>query len=144
MEIIIRVAEINDAEPVVNLSFQLGYEITKEKTEHQLEELLSNKDNCVFVAVDGGEIIGWIHGFYSIRLESASFVEIGGLVIDEKKRGKGIGKKLIGKVIEWAVTKKCDKLRVRSNTIRKETHAFYKHNGFNERKEQKVFEKKIP
>lgn len=137
----IRIATINDVEYITELSCQLGYETTREKTQQRLTEILNNTDNCVFVAVNDAKVIGWIHGFYSLRVESESFVEIGGLVVDKNYRNKGIGKLLIETVCEWSILKKCRNIRVRSNTIRKETHQFYKNMDFIELKEQKVFGK---
>ena len=138
-----RIATINDVEYITELSFQLGYETTREKTRQRLAEILKNTDNCVFVAVNDAKVIGWIHGFYSLRVESENFVEIGGLVVDKNYRNKGIGKLLIETVYNWSSLKECDNIRVRSNTIRKEAHQFYKNLGFTETKEQKVFGKQL-
>lgn len=138
-----RIATVNDAEYITELSCQLGYETTREKTQQRLTEILNNTDNCVFVAVNNAKVIGWIHGFYSLRVESEPFVEIGGLVVDKNHQKKGIGKLLIETVYEWSRLKECDKIRVRSNTIRKEAHQFYKKLGFTETKEQKVFGKQL-
>ncbi|MBI2280889.1 MAG: GNAT family N-acetyltransferase, partial [Bacteroidetes bacterium] len=90
-----RIARINDVEYITELSCQLGYETTREKTRQRLTEILNHTDNCVFVAVNDAKVIGWIHGFYSLRVESESFVEIGGLVVDKIYQKKGIGKLLI-------------------------------------------------
>ncbi len=143
MNISVRVATIKDAEFITELTHQLGYETTREKTQQRLSEILNNNENCFFVAVDDTLVVGWIHGFYSIRVESESFVEIGGLVIDKNHRKKGIGKMLMEKVCIWSSLKKCDNIRVRSNTIRKESHQFYKNIDFIEIKEQKVFGKQL-
>ena len=137
-----RIARINDVEYITELSHQLGYETTREKTQQRLTEILNNTDNCVFVAVNDAKVIGWIHGFYSLRVESEPFVEIGGLVVDKNYRKKGIGKMLIENIYTWSSLKKCTNIRVRSNIVRKESHQFYKNMGFIELKEQKVFGKK--
>ena len=139
----IRIATTNDVEYITELSCQLGYETTREKTQQRLTEILNNTDNCVFVAVNDAKVIGWIHGFYSLRVESESFVEIGGLVVDKNHQKKGIGKLLLEMVYKWSKLKKCRNIRVRSNTIRKEAHQFYKKLGFTETKEQKVFGKQL-
>ena len=143
MSLILRVANIKDAECITELSHQLGYETTREKTQQRLAEILSQTDNCIFVAVDDTLVIGWIHGFYSLRVESEPFVEIGGLVVDKNYRKKGIGKILIENVCTWSNLKKCNNIRVRSNIVRKESHQFYKNMGFIELKEQKVFGKQL-
>lgn len=142
-EFFLRRAELNDVEFISELSNQLGYESTIEKIHNRLSEILNNSDNYIYVCMDNENIIGWIHGFYSLRVESDSFVEIGGLVVDENYRRNGIGKILVEKVIEWARFKKSDKIRVRCNAVRKETHIFYNRIGFNETKEQKIFDMRL-
>ncbi|MBL0735423.1 GNAT family N-acetyltransferase [Flavobacterium sp. GN10] len=143
MEFFLRQAELNDVEFISKLSNQLGYESTIEKMHSRLSEILKNTDNSIFVCIYNENIVGWIHGFYSLRVESDSFVEIGGLVVDENYRRNGIGKILVEKVIEWANSKNSTKIRVRCNTVRKETHIFYSKIGFNETKEQKIFDMKL-
>jgi N-acetylglutamate synthase-like GNAT family acetyltransferase len=143
MEYSIRKAEIKDSESIAELSNQLGYKSDSRLIEHRLTELLKNPDHCVFVGLENGKIIGWIHGFYSLRVESNSFVEIGGLIIDFNYRKQGIGKLLIEEINNWSNLRKCEKVRVRCNTARKNTHDFYLKNGFEISKEQKVFDKKL-
>ena len=141
MKLLIRNAEIKDSQSIAELSGQLGYLSNKENIKNRLTEILRNSDNCVLVALENETIIGWVHGFYSPRIESDAFVEIGGLVVDEKYRKNGIGKNLIKQVHNWSDSKKCQKLRVRCNVIRKETHVFYEKLGFKIVKEQKIFDK---
>ena len=143
MQILIRIAEINDSESITELSNQLGYETRNVDIQNRLNNILINADNCVYVATENGKIVGWIHGFYSLRIESEFFVEIGGLVVDENFRKSGIGKKLVDKVIEWSKLKDCGKVRVRCNVIRKESHRFYENIGFEINKEQKIFNKRV-
>ncbi len=138
-----RIAELKDAERITELSTQLGYEATIETVYNRLSGILTNTDHCVYVIMDNEQIIGWIHGFYTLRVESDPFVELGGMVVDEIYRRKGIGKMLVNNVIEWSHLKKCAKIRVRCNTLRRETHLFYNHIGFVETKEQKVFDLKL-
>lgn len=143
MELQIREIEIKDYEFITGLSYQLGYKTTNENTLKWLIEIKNNKDNCVLVTLDKDRIIGWIHAFYTIRLESGPFIEIGGMVIDENYRRMGIGKILVDRIIDWFAFKKCSKLRARCNKTRIETHEFYKAIGFNEVKEQKIFDKQL-
>ncbi|MES2691672.1 MAG: GNAT family N-acetyltransferase [Bacteroidota bacterium] len=77
------------------------------------------------------------------RVESDSFVEIGGLVVHEDYRIRGVGKMLVKEVIAWSHSKKSTKIRVRCNTIRKEPHVFYNSIGFIETKEQKIVDMKL-
>ena len=143
MEITIRDAEINDSESITELSNQLGYQALNTDIQNRLKKLLESPDNCVYVATESRKVVGWIHGFYSMRVESDFFVEIGGLVVNENFRKNGIGKKLVGKVIEWTELKNCSTVRVRCNVIRKESHKFYENIGFEINKEQKIFNKPL-
>lgn len=138
MKIILRSPEPNDSAAITILSEQLGYAASESETRAGLKSIKENHDNCAMVAVENGQIVGWIHGFYTVRIEAVAFVEIAGLVIDENHRKKGIGKLLIEKIYDWARTKKCTKIVVRSNETRKETAIFYEKLGFKLNKVQRV------
>ena len=139
-EISIRTMRITDAETVNALTKQLGYNISAEQTKNNIEAILSNKYCEAFVAIFNNEVAGWITATSVVTLESPPFCEVRGLVVDEQLRNKKIGKKLIEKVMEWSRSKNAERLVVKCNMIRKETHAFYRHLRFAEKKEQKVFE----
>lgn len=143
MQIIIREAALEDAAAINNLSWQLGYTPTVEATAGRMHAVISDKKHVAFVAVAEGRVIGWIHGFYTMRLESDPFVEIGGLVVDIDARESGVGRKLMQQVIEWCKQESIAKIRVRTNAVRLETHRFYRKLGFSETKEQKVFDLKL-
>jgi GNAT superfamily N-acetyltransferase len=135
---------IPDAEAISALSHQLGYPATPEEALRRIDAVLQHPDHCAFVAVVDEQVAGWIHGFHTINLESDPFVAIAGLVVDENHRRMGIGKALINKVIEWSVSKKCGRARVRCNAKRKDSHLFYEALDFKEVKKQKIFDKRIP
>ncbi len=143
VKIITRAAVAADAAAISLLSAQLGYPVDEAETNSRLNAILINKDNCVFVAVENEKLAGWVHGFYTSRIESGFFVEIGGLVVDENSRRKGLGKILVNEVITWAQQRNCNTVRVRCNVKRNDSHLFYLSAGFKSLKEQKVFEKKI-
>jgi GNAT superfamily N-acetyltransferase len=140
MNIAIRKISVEDAPEVASLSQQLGYNLSPSETRKQILEIRNSHDNCAFVAVIDETVIGWVHAFKTIRIETTSFVEIGGLVVDENYRGKGVGKTLVNMVREWCVEQKITSLRVRCNIKRPEAHKFYLTIGFKESKEQKVFQ----
>ena len=143
MDVILREAALEDAAVVHNLSKQLGYDATDSETAERLRAVMADKMQCAYVAVAEGNVIGWIHCFYAIRIESAPFVEIGGLVVDANARGAGVGRKLVQQVMEWGAQRAITSIRVRTNTARHGTHQFYQKRGFTETKEQKVFDLKL-
>jgi len=128
------------APDVQRLSEQLGYPLSVTEIENNIKEVMNAEDHTAFIAFHNGKVVGWIHAFKCVFLESNPFIEIGGLVVDEEHRGKGVGKKLIEKIREWSMAKDVHCIRVRSNVKRKEAHQFYLNNGFTEVKEQKVFQ----
>ncbi|WP_101446182.1 GNAT family N-acetyltransferase [Pontibacter ramchanderi] len=140
MTLTFRSITLADAEALALLSLQFGYKVRKTEMAERIAQLLAHQEHCGFVACVDAQVVGWVHGFYTLRLESAPFVEIGGLVVEENLRGQGIGRQLIMQVKAWAMEKSVSKLRVRCHTSRVETHTFYRKLGFAESKEQKVFD----
>jgi GNAT superfamily N-acetyltransferase len=140
MNVKIKQISIEDVPDINHLSYQLGYTISLEDSKKQIEKILGLKEHIALVALVDNIIIGWIHAFIAIRIETKPFVEIGGLVVDENFRNKSIGKKLVDAIADWCRKENIHVLRVRCNTKRSETHLFYKKLNFSETKEQKIFQ----
>ena len=98
----IRVITEEDAESVACLSTQLGYESNTKQTSARIKHINNSNENCAFVALIEKKVVGWIQGFYTLRVESDPFVEIGGLIVDKNYRNLKIGKLLIENVNTWA------------------------------------------
>lgn len=118
MQFVVRKMKLEDAEAVNHLSRQLGYSLALQGTSEQVEKILLRNDHVAFVATTNDKVVGWIHAFQTLYLESLPFVEIGGLVVDESWRGKGIGKALINSVKDWGRQQNVYRLRVRTQTKR--------------------------
>lgn len=143
-DVIIRNAKIDDAAVIADLSNQLGYQSSVTQSENRLIEVLNSSDHAVFLACTPENIVvGWIHIFLAYRIESDCFAEIGGLVVSNLFRNKGLGKSLIAIAEEWAIQKGINKLRVRSQTHRTESLAFYEQLGYSKTKLQQVFDKPL-
>lgn len=140
MEIRLREIHNNDAERVMLLCKQLGYEISLNAIKRNIEILNNQNDNRVFVAEYEHAVVGWIGVAYVLTIQSLPFCEVRGLVVDEQFRKNNIGKLLVEKALGWCKTKDCSTLRVRCNIKRELIHSFYRHLGFTEKKEQKIFE----
>jgi len=106
---------------------------------------LSQDDNHVVFVAETKEqgVIGWVHVLSRVLLTSEPMAEIGGLVVDEKNRGKGIGRVLLAATENWAKSRDISTIVVRSNVIRQEAHEFYPNLGFTHVKSQHVYQKKI-
>ena len=143
MEIAIRKAQLDDSQPIAQLADQLGYKSSNDEMHLRLARILDHPDHCVYVAATSDEIVGWIHGFCSMRITADSFVEIGGLAVHEASRRNGIGQELVERVIAWVHFENCAKVRVRCNMNRKESKHFYEGIGFLATKKQHVLEKQL-
>ena len=140
MEIQLKKMTIDHVPDVRWLSEQLGYPIPTTQIEMNINELVTSPNHIALVALYNQQIVGWIHAFRAMLIESKPFIEIGGLVVAENFRNSGIGKKLVDKIKEWAIQKAINEVRVRSNVLRNAAHRFYLNNGFIEIKQQKVFQ----
>lgn len=139
----IRQAKVSDAASLARLATQLGYPTTPAEAERRAERVLSRHDHRVLVAVEDGEVVGWIHVATSITLESDPSAEIAGLVVDERVRGRGIGAHLIAEAEAWAAGQGYGLMRVRSNVKRNRARRFYERSGYVVTKRQRNFEKSL-
>ena len=138
----IREAKVDDILSIVELTKELGYNLTKEEIKNKIKKFSLNLVEKIFVA-EYEYVIGWMHISLVEPLESKSFVEIRGIVVKEELRKKGIGTTLIQTAENWAREKGCKKLRVRTNIKREETRKYYRNLNFISKKTQEVFEKEI-
>jgi GNAT superfamily N-acetyltransferase len=139
MEIQLRKMSMEHAQDVCKLSGQLGYPLSNDQIEKNINEIIASENHAAFVAFYNQKIVGWVYAFRAILIETKPFIEIGGLIVDENFRNAGIGKKLIEKIKDWALENAINEVRVRSNILRNAAHKFYLNNGFTEIKQQKVF-----
>jgi GNAT superfamily N-acetyltransferase len=140
---IVRRARREDAPRLADLSRQLGYAVKDEDVAARLEVLLDHPDHAVFVTEETGGIVGWIQVSLSILVESPPTAVVGGLVVDERHRRRGIGPLLLREADAWAREKGATRLRVPCNVTRADAHRFYEREGFREVKKQKIFERTI-
>ena len=136
-------AQHEDCEPIADLSGQLGYPSTSVQIAERLSLMENNPNHAVFVAKDIDAVVGWAHVVMELHLESGTFAELVGLVVDEHHRGDGVGRQLVETVEQWARDRGCGEMRVRTNVVRERTHKFYKQIGYELKKQQKVFGKTL-
>lgn len=135
----IRRAVSGDASEISRLTGLLGYQTTAEGVRSRLERF-SEDEHRVLVAIMAGRLVGWIHVALRISVESATWSEILGFVVDEGARGQGVGQRLLRIAGEWARGRGADRMRVRSKISRQEAHGFYEAQGFRPVKTQRVMD----
>lgn len=105
--------------------------------------ILDDPDQLIVVAVAETQAVGWAHAYVCSTVESDKSAELGGLLVDESYRGKGLGGKLMEKVEDWARQKGCQTVSLRSNIIRQKAHRFYLGRGYDQIKTQYTFRKRL-
>ena len=138
----IRDATAGDSEALARLAAQLGYPSSGPEIGARLGKYEGNADERLLVAELSGQVVAWTSIALADHFYTPLYVEISGLVVDEKVRGHGIGALLIAEVKKWAEAKGVGIVRLRANVIRKDAHRFYEREGFRKAKEQFVFELK--
>ena len=132
-----------DADAVARLCGELGYPTTVAELEPRLARLLARDDVCLLVAESGGAVAGWIQVEQGLVLESEPWAEVGGLVVTEAMRGRGIGSALLSAGERWARERQMAVVRLRSNVVRSAAHDFYRKCGYEVFKTQLNFRKPL-
>jgi GNAT superfamily N-acetyltransferase len=138
----VRPPKSSDYDKIADLAGQLGYECTGADVRVRIDGMRNPNEYAVYVAeLPGGQIAGWIavYTFRAVALDS--FAEISGLVVDQQIRSRGIGRALLAIAEQWARSRGCSTISVRSNVTRERAHQFYTRNGYEHIKTRKLFEK---
>ncbi len=142
MDIIIRNAKVEDAQSIVQAEQEIaqvpGYfcsqpsELSEENVKKTISNIDENGDGVYLVAEHNKQIVG--HAFLlQLDLESLHHVAELTVVVHKEWQEKGIGKKLMQKLIVWAQnsnTVEKIELNVRATNIR--AISLYKQMGFHE------------
>jgi GNAT superfamily N-acetyltransferase len=138
----LRSAQPADIAQITWLTRQLGYERTSEQIAASLNRINIRPDiQAVFVAETGGRVVGWIEVSLQLRLQSPPFALIGGFIVSDEMRGRGIGRQLCEAAEQWSWERGVQMLRVTSRSTRTDAHRFYLRAGFRQTKTSHVFEK---
>lgn len=140
----VQYATPTDYERLAALCAQLGYPTESQVAAERLNVILANPaGEAILTAVMDERVVGWVHTQRVNFLGSEPFAEIGGLVVDEAVRGQGVGRALMAAAEEWARTAGLSAVKLRSNTLRGEAHAFYESIGYRRIKSQFTFHKDL-
>jgi GNAT superfamily N-acetyltransferase len=151
---VIRIARKTDIPEITRLNAQLGYPVDSDTVARRFRRLRKDRrNNAVFLAcmleagpptaAPGKSLGGWIHVFIDKLLTVGPRSEIGGLVVDEQWRGRGVGAALMRKAEQWVRSKGLTEVVVHSNVLRARAHEFYERCGYQLLKQSKVYTKEI-
>lgn len=138
----VREALSSDAQRIVALLVQLGYEVPLVHVEACLQD--RSADRAFFVAVvPRVGVVGCVTVSERRALLAAGRAEIESLVVEDEYRGNGIGALLVQAAEAWARRRGCQTVRLLSNVVRERAHRFYGRLGYDVLKTEHVFQKQL-
>lgn len=132
MEITIRDANETDYPQIVDLFKDFAtFEKLPEKMINSVERMMKEKDffHCFVAVTSDGRIIGYATYFFCYYTWIGKSLYMDDLYVTPEYRANGIGKRLIDRVIEFAKTSQCHKLRWQVSGWNKSAIEFYKNIG---------------
>lgn len=120
---------------------ELGYDLSINDVINNVHHVQQH-GGTIFLAQSDDTIVGCICAMIDARLAEGLYGEIVSLVVTEKFRGHGIGKKLVSRA-EILLKERVNTIRVRANTVRSSAHRFYESLGYQSVKNQKIFIKAV-
>ena len=140
----VRPMRAGDAAAVARLTTQLGYATTAQQSAQRIARLLDEPEQALLVAEDGaGTVMGWVHVRVFRLLELESTAQIAGIVVDEARRGAGVGRALMAAAERWATAHDCQETLLYSNAVRNDAHRFYERLGYRRAKTSYRFHKRL-
>lgn len=126
----VRAAVLADAAAIAGLVTQLGYPTEGAAMEPRLGRMLSLSHHTIVVAESSGEVVGFVGACVDHGVELNAYGRITALAVDEKWRGRGVGKRLVEQVERWCRERGADRVTLTSGQHRPESHKFYKAIGY--------------
>ncbi len=107
----------------------IPFETSIDKSLDAYKEMLLNENYFLFVVKENNKVIGSALGICCKGL-AVPFLVIEDVIVKEGMRGKGIGRKLMRSLDEFAKSKNCAYAILVSSAFRKGAHKFYENVGF--------------
>lgn len=127
----VRDATPDDFDKCFPLLEQLYHGDTGSKFKEVFNKLARSKRSYVMVAERHGRTLGVLIGSYYLDIDwEGKVAKIQALIVEEKHRKKGIGKKLVQHFIEKAKQNGCRAVRSRINRKNKNACSFHEKLGF--------------
>ncbi|WP_243430777.1 hypothetical protein DOK78_001834 [Enterococcus sp. DIV2402] len=130
--IIIREAEIVDDPQLLALYQELiPIKLSPKEAEQTTLKLINDKNYFLVVAKEEDEVLGTALGI-CCQAVTVPFLVIEDVIVKEDTRGKGIGRKLMAALDEFAIGSNCAYAILVSSGHRTVAHQFYENVGFAE------------
>lgn len=140
----ITILDANEIQKISN--FELGYDVDLDIVKKQIEKLTNDNKHNVIIGFENEQtrkIIGFVHAELYESLYMDTGLNILGLAVDSNFQGRGIGKRLMNAIEDYALKNNISYIRLNSNVRRTEAHKFYESIGYICDKTQKRLIKKL-
>lgn len=127
---LIRNLLIHDLQSVHDLLRQLGYDVVDAKLEKRAKNVLLAPSHHALVAITEDTVVGVLHVYERPALERPREAVVQMLVVEEGRRGKGIGKGLMQAAEAWARDRGIGAIVLHTRIDRTEAQAFYAQLGY--------------
>ena len=138
-----REINIEDTQEVAEIcKASLGYDVDIENVKEQIEKLTNDRKQHIIIGYEDentSKIIGFVHAQIYESFYSDLGLNILGLAVNPDFQGRGIGRKLMNELEDYAVDNNISFIRLNSAMKREEAHKFYEHIGYICDKVQKRF-----
>ncbi len=142
IDFIIRNAEVSDAEDIYYINkTSLGYGYDLEKQRENLQAVLNDKTQVIFVADIGDKVVGYIHLTSYDVIYTDTYKNCLGLAVENDYKRMGVGSALLKQGEKWAKENDAVGIRLCSGVERENAHKFYLSQGYVENKLQKNLKK---
>jgi len=109
---------------------QLGYSLDEAEVGRRFAHVIATAGHRVVVAEIEGEVVGLLHVFERPALEKPCEAVVQALVVDGRRRGSGIGQRLMREAETWAAGRGLASTSLYTGTARSDAHAFYERIGY--------------
>jgi GNAT superfamily N-acetyltransferase len=105
-------------------------EMSFEDFRSKISEMIKMNDFKMVGAFLENEIVGVAGYWVLLMLYCGHYIQVSSFIVDEEKRGFGIGGKILGEIEKIGRATKCKKIILDSYTENKKSHPLYFREGF--------------
>lgn len=136
MSPVIRPARAEDLDAMVGLlqalfAIEADFAADADRQRRGLHLLLADERACLLVAEAGGSVAGMCSGQLLVSTaEGGPSLLVEDVVVDEKRRGQGLGRLLVEAVSAWGVRRGATRLQLLADRNNEPALAFYRRLGW--------------
>lgn len=105
-------------------------EISFEDFRSKISEMITMNDFKMVGAFLENKIVGVAGYWVLLMLYCGRYIQVSSFIVDEEKRGFGIGGKILSEIEKIGRAAKCEKIVLDSHTENKKSHPLYFREGF--------------